>query len=115
MSRLLMSRSMLPPFSVSKLQKRFSGAVLFPLDASLPDHFRPLVGIFHDELFELSGRTGERRIAQVDDASLDSWIIQACVDLSTEVVNNLGRGISRRADALPTGRLIARHDFGNGR
>ena len=54
-------------------------------------------------------------VAKVGDPRLDPRIGEARVDLPVELVDDLDRRVARRANALSPGRLVARHEFSDGR
>src|SRR5262249_13850776 len=46
---------------------------------------------------------------------LDFRVGERGIDLPVELVDDFGRRVSRRANSLPAGRLVARHKFADGR
>ena len=62
-----------------------------------------------------AGDTGKRRAAQVGKPRLDLGIGEARIDLFVELVDDLGGRVLGRADAEPSARLVARHEFAHGR
>src|SRR5712691_12883262 len=78
------------------------------LDARELDHLGPLLRVVGNELSEIGRRARDNLAAQVDEPGLDPRIGQARVDLVVEPVDDLGRRIARRADAVPGARLVAR-------
>src|SRR5205807_1333744 len=71
------------------------------LDVSGPDHFGPLLGFIHDQLAEIGGRAGQRSASHVDKSRFDPWVREPGVDLPVELVDDLDRRISGRAEAEP--------------
>jgi hypothetical protein len=61
------------------------------LDAGELDHLRPFLGFVGDELAKVGGREREHVATQVGKPRLDLRIGEASVDLSVELVDDLGR------------------------
>jgi hypothetical protein len=81
------------------------------LDTRRLDHLGPLLGLIGDKLSEVGGRSGQHSAAQIGEARLDLGIGERGVDLFVELVDDLSRRVPGRADAVPTARLIARHEM----
>src|SRR5262249_31775121 len=75
----------------------------------------PFLNVLGDELAEAGGRTCKRRVAKVFNPRFHRGIGKASVDLLVELLDYLGRRGLRCADAVPAGRLIARHKLSHGR
>src|SRR5215470_6520337 len=71
------------------------------------DHFAPLLGLICDELGEVGGRHRHRHAANVGEPCLNLGIGEARIELSVELIDDLGRRALRCADAVPGARLIA--------
>src|SRR5262249_618915 len=89
-------------------------AVSFRLDVGGPDHLAPFVGFVGDELSKVGRRADKRCASEVSQPRLDFGIGEARVDLSIELVDDLGRRGLRCADAKPRNCLIARHELAEG-
>src|SRR5262245_53507758 len=76
-------------------------AELLRLDRCELDHLAPLLDFVDDELAELGGRTRKHRAAQVREPRFHLWVGESGVDLSVELIDELGRGGLRCADAVP--------------
>src|SRR6185437_14105224 len=85
------------------------------LDARELDHLAPLLGIFCDEFSEFSRRHRHRHSSYVGKPCLHLWIGKARIDLFVKLVDNLGGHVLWTPDAIPTARLVARHEFTHGR
>jgi hypothetical protein len=85
------------------------------LDVGGPDHLAPLLCFGGNMLSELGWRTGKHDGAQVGKLLLDFWVGERGIDLSVELVDDLGRRVLGRADSLPAAGLVARHKFADGR
>src|SRR5262249_16394454 len=86
-----------------------SGSASLRLDAAEFDHLGPLLGFVGDQLCEVSGRARKRRAAELSETDLHLRIVESRVDLLVELVDDLGRGGLRCADAEPETRFVARH------
>src|SRR5262249_27394241 len=82
------------------------------LDARELDHPRPFLGLVANEFSKISGRARNYHAAQVHKPRLERRIGQAGIDLFVKLANDCFRGVSRRADAVPGARFIARNEFG---
>src|SRR5580700_12320761 len=79
---------------------------LFRLEAGGPHHLAPLLGFRRDEAAERGGRTRERLAADVGEARFHLGVGKRRVDLLVEPVDDLGRRIARRGQAIPLARLV---------
>src|SRR5262245_37026838 len=70
-------------------------------------HPGPFPGFVGDQFAEVGSRAAQDRAAQFSDARLDLGIGQYGVELFVESVDDFGRCIAGRADALPAARLVA--------
>src|SRR3954467_12028050 len=77
----------------------------------LADHLAPARRFLDHARLELRGRDRRRLAAELDDAGLDLRVGESGVDLLVEGGDDLGRRGLRRADALPSADLEARHGF----
>src|SRR5262245_62136904 len=78
------------------------------LDARELDHLAPLIGFVHQEFPEIRRRTREDCDAQIRKPHLDFRISQSRGDLVIKPVNYFGSDALRRADTVPSARLVAR-------
>src|SRR5262249_34793018 len=85
------------------------------LDVGRADHPAPLLGFCGDEISKVSGRTGNRRVAEIGKLRLDLAIGQGDVDFPVELFDDLCGSLAGRTDPLPAGRLVARHKCPDGR
>src|SRR5262249_40934436 len=92
-----------------------SGSGSFRLDVEGPDDVAPLLSFVGDELAKVGGREHEHVATQVGKPRLDLRIGEASVDLSVELVDDLGRRGLRCAGAVPTARLVTWHELSHGR
>ena len=92
-----------------------SRAGLLRLDVGGPDHLAPLLGLVGDELAEVGGRADKRCASQVGKLRLHFGIGESSVNLFVELVDHLDRCGLWCADAEPGDRLVARHEFAEGR
>ena len=53
----------------------------FGLDVARPDHLAPFLGFVGDELAEIAGRAGNRRVAEISEPSFEFGIGQRSIDL----------------------------------
>src|SRR5258707_12697893 len=83
------------------------------LDVGIPDHLAPLLGVVDNELAELGGRGCIRLQAQIDEPRLELRAGKRLIHELIEDGEDLRRRVSRRADPLPTARLVARPKFAN--
>src|ERR1700736_5484797 len=87
----------------------------FRLGAEKSDHLGPLIGFFGDEPSEVGRRARQRDAAQVGNPLLQLGISKTRVDFPVELVDDFGGRVPGCAGAEPGARLVARHEFGNGR
>src|SRR5262249_23644628 len=80
---------------------------LLRLDVCCSDHLAPLFGFISDELTEVGGRLGERSGPQVGQARLDVGMRKTRIDISVQLVDDLGRCVPGYGNAVPGARLIA--------
>src|SRR5262245_65270046 len=71
------------------------------LDARELDHLGPLLGFVGDELAEVDGRACRRDAPKVCKARLQFGIDEAGIDLSVELVDDLGGRVLGNANAIP--------------
>src|SRR5262249_23367419 len=90
-------------------------AELLSLDVGSPDHLGPFLNLFGDELAEVSGRAGDQRAAELEQPRLELRILERCVDLSVEHVDDPDRRCLRRTDAEQRGGIVARNEVAHGR
>src|SRR5262245_15555307 len=69
------------------------------LEVGRPDHLGPLLGVVGNELAEIGGRAGKQRAAEVEQPRLELRILERCVDLPVEPVDDPDRRCLRRTDA----------------
>src|SRR5262245_12375221 len=81
------------------------------LDVGIPDHLAPLLGVVDNELAELGGRGCIGPQAQIDEPCLELRAGKRLIHELIEDGDDLRRRVRRRADPLPTARLVARHKF----
>src|SRR5262249_36307896 len=81
------------------------------LDVGIADHLAPLLGVIDNELAELGGRGCIGLQAQIDEPRLELGAGKRLVHQLVEDGDDLRRRVRRRADPLPTARLVARHKF----
>src|SRR6516164_9361717 len=85
------------------------------LDVRELDHLGPFLGFVSNQLAKIDWRARERRAAEVGDARLERGIVEAGVDLLVELVDDLGRRLIGRTDAVPLACLVARNELADGR
>src|SRR5439155_26111959 len=66
-------------------------------------------------LCETACRTSNTPAAAIGEPGVELWIGEARIDLLVEDVDDLGRNIARRAEAVPCARLVARQEIANRR
>src|SRR5262249_828821 len=88
---------------------------LFRLDVGRPDHLAPFCGFVGEVLAKVRWRTTERDTAQMGQSPPDLGVGNGYIDLPIEPVNNLGRRVLGRADAIKGASLKARYEFAHGR
>src|SRR5262245_30662315 len=71
------------------------------LDAGELHDLRPFLGFLSDELGKVGGRAPKRHAAQLGKSCLQLRIGEAGVDFLVELVDDLGRRVSRSAEAAP--------------
>src|SRR5215475_15604330 len=71
---------------------------LLRLDVDRPKHLGPRLGVVGDELAEIGGRAGKQRAAELEQPRLELRILEHCVDLSVEPVDDPDRRCLRRTD-----------------
>src|SRR5215813_11123748 len=81
------------------------------LDVRGPDHLAPLLGVVDNELAKLGGRGCIGLQAQIDEPRLELRAGERLIHQLIEDGDDLRRRVRRRADSLPTARLVARHKF----
>src|SRR5262245_30734924 len=74
----------------------------------------PLFGFVDDEFSKVGGRHGHWHATNVGEPCLNLGIGEARIELSVELVDDLGRRALRCADAVPGARLVVRHKFAYG-
>ena len=74
------------------------------LDVGELHHLGPFLGFVDDESAEVGGRTRKRCASQVGKPGLHLGIGESAIDLSVELVDDVGGRVSRRADAGPEAR-----------
>src|SRR5262245_4091339 len=84
---------------------------LLRLDVDRPNHLAPLLRVVSDELAEIGGRAGTQRAAELDQPRVELRILERCVDLPVEPVDDRDRRCLRCTDAEQRGRLVARNEF----
>src|SRR5262249_12381573 len=84
---------------------------LLRLDVCCSDHLAPLFGFISDELTEVGGRRGERSGPQVGQARLDVGMRKTRIDISVQLVEDLGGCVSASGSAVPSARLLAKRKF----
>src|SRR5437762_5824767 len=97
------------PKAMRGRNSRWRGSVR--LDVGGPDHLAPLLGIFNDELAEFARRACKRLQTQIGEPRLELRAGDRLVNVLVEDRDGRRRGVSRRADTLPTARLVARHEI----
>src|SRR5262249_19214940 len=102
MSQRCQKRS-LPPFAERAIleYRPDSGSASLRLDVERPNDVAPLLRFVDDELAEIGGREREHVATQVGKPRLHLGIGKPSVDLSVELVDDLGRRGLRCADAVP--------------
>src|SRR5262249_40561582 len=85
------------------------------LEVGRPDHLGPLLGVVGDEPAEIGGRAGKQRAAELEQPRLELRILERCVDLSVEPVDDPDRRCLRRTDAEQRSGLVARNEVAHGR
>src|SRR3981189_2572306 len=85
----------------------------FRLDAGELDHLGPLFGFVRDELAEFDRRAHVFHSAQIANPRFYFGIGEASVYFIVPAADDVHGRISRRADADPTARLVARRKFGH--
>src|SRR6516225_541168 len=78
------------------------------LDVGRPDHLAPFLGVVDNELAELGGRGCIGLQAQIDEPRLELRAGKSLIHELIEDGDDLRRRARRRADPLPTARLVAR-------
>src|SRR5262249_50392314 len=73
--------------------------------------FRPFLGFLGDIFAELGGRTCNQRRAHAGEPLPHAGIGEDRLHRRIELVDDLGRRVLRRADAVPRARLVARHEI----
>jgi hypothetical protein len=74
----------------------------------------PLFGFVDDKFSKVGGRHRHRRAAKVGEPCLNLGSGEARIELSVELVDDLGRRALRCPDAVPGARLAIRHKFAYG-
>src|SRR5262245_29660215 len=85
------------------------------LDAGELDHLGPLLGFVSDELSEFGRRHRHRHAPKVGEPRLKLGVGEDGIDLSVELLDDLGRRGLRYANAVPRTRLVTRHEIAHGR
>src|SRR5580704_4819151 len=70
-------------------------------DSRGADHLAPTLGLGDDDFAVFRRRQRRRHAAELGKLSLDLRIVQAGIDGSIELVDDLGRRGARRTDAVP--------------
>ena len=70
----------------------------------------PFLGFVSDELAEFGGRAGKHFTAKVGKPRVHLGIGERSVDLPVQLLDDLGRRVLGRADAVPLARLVARQE-----
>src|SRR5262245_14414138 len=92
---------------------RFAGSLR--LDVREPDNLAPFLCFGGDELTEVGRRADLYQAAELGEPCLELGIRERRVDLPVELVNDVGRRVLWRANALITTCLVARHEFAHSR
>src|SRR6516162_4273533 len=82
-------------------------APLHCLDVGGPDHLAPLIGFVSDQLPKVSRRARKHRTTQVAKSRFQLRIGKARIDLSVELVDDLGGRAHWRAHAVPRAHIVA--------
>ena len=85
------------------------------LDAGELHHRGPLFRVGGDDLAERGGRIGHRRVAHIVERGLERRIGDDGVDGAVQFIDDLGRTILRRNDAVPDVGLIAGQEIADRR
>ena len=85
------------------------------LDVSGSDYLAPLVDFRGDEFFKISRRTGRYDGAELKELRFESGVDEGCVGFAIEFIDDLGRRVLRRGNAVKGGRVIAWDELGDGR
>src|SRR5215471_3815553 len=92
-----------------------SGSASLRLDVGSPDHLAPLLGFLRNEFPEIGGPARKHSATKVGKAPPHCRIGEASINLLVELVDDPGRCPCRCAEAEIAARLIARHEFADGR
>src|ERR1700736_561832 len=92
-----------------------SGSPLVSLEAGRADHLAPLRGIIGDELAKLGRGHGRRLSSHIGKSRVELGVCETGINLAVELVDDVARGFSRRANAVPSDRLVTRHEVADGR
>src|SRR5262245_63420722 len=85
------------------------------LEVGRADHFAPLFGLVGNEFSEF-GRCHQHWVnAEAGKPRLYEGINRNGVDLPVELVDHLSGRVFWRTEPIPIARLVARHEFGQGR
>src|SRR6266702_3677426 len=79
------------------------------------NHLGPFFDFPRDHAAELGGRASGRHVAEVSESRLQFRIGEAGIDLSVELVDDLGGYIPGDTDSIPAARLVARDELGDAR
>jgi hypothetical protein len=85
------------------------------LDAGCAEHFGPLLGRFDNKCGELSLCANKGKVTQLKGPRGELRISNASVNFAMESFYDFNRGVSRSANALPSGSLIAWYELSDGR
>src|SRR5262249_27292196 len=79
----------------------------FRLDAGKLERLGPFVDSPRDHACKLGGRASSRRVADLGKSRLQVRIGEAGIDLSVELVDDLGGDIPGNTNSVPAARLVA--------
>src|SRR5262245_40324553 len=85
------------------------------LSARELDDLSPFLGLVGNELAEVGRRAWKGAGAQIGKPRHEFGFCEYCVDLLVEFVDDLGRRVPGRANAMKGARLVAGHEVGHGR
>src|ERR1051325_2126939 len=85
------------------------------LDVGCPYYLAPLLGFVGNELSDLGRRAGEHGAPKIAKLRPDLGIGEAGIDFLVELVDDLGRRVLGRTEAIPSACLVAWHEFPDGR
>src|SRR5262245_53543990 len=111
------------PFRSASVQLAHVTTYLFPskigasigLSARELDYLAPFFGLLGNELAEVGRRAWKCRGAQIGEPRHEFGFCEYCVDLLVELVDDLDGCVPRRANAMKSARLVARHEIAHGR